>query len=311
MRTPLGGHVDSIRPAGRAAFFYTLARYCQAGMTLDRGLYQWAEQLPPHDRSSFEATAQRLQSGQTFAHAGLKSGILQPWEARLLAAGTVHGRLDRILDELADYHEQATDWWQRLRMRLLFPGGILLLGFLTLPLPELVAGQNSVSTYLLQNLLLVVTLVAVWGVLRPGWRQPWLTELILRCHSISKPVWQYQRHRFLRQLATLYNAGISILDALPIAVESCDSTLLRRQWSMIEAAIREGSGVSEALHRHGAVDDTGYALLICAEASGRLGEILDHETRRLGQLITLWRESLVEWLPRLAYVLVMLLLFSL
>jgi predicted permease len=47
--------------------------------------------------------AQRLQSGQALDTAGLSSSVLQPWEARLVAAGLVHGRLDRVLDDLAAY----------------------------------------------------------------------------------------------------------------------------------------------------------------------------------------------------------------
>jgi hypothetical protein len=189
MKTPLGGYVWSRRTAGRASFFRTLARYCQAGMTLDHGLNQWAEQVPPHERRSFLTMAQLLQKGQTFARAGLKSSVLQPWEAKLLESGTVHGRLDRLLEELADYHEQATDWWKQLRLRLLFPGSILLLGSLALPLPGLVSGQIPLPGYLLQNLLLVTILVALRGILRPGWRQPWFTDLLLRGRSLSKPVW--------------------------------------------------------------------------------------------------------------------------
>jgi general secretion pathway protein F len=299
------------RTTGRSGFFRALSRYLQAGVTLDRGLYQWAEHLPRHNRKPFQATAQQVQSGQTLADAGLRTGILLPWEARLLAPGSAHGRLDRVLDDLAAYHEQATDWWNRLRLRLLFPGAILVLGFLALPLPQLFTGQFSVQTYLLQNLLLVAILLAVWSFPWTRWSWHALADLVLHCKTISNPVREYQRWRFLHQLASLYNAGVPMLDALPIAVNSCDSPLLRRRWSMIETAVRQGSGVSEALRRHGALDDTGYALLLGGEASGRLGDMLCHETRRLGQHVALWRDGLVEWLPRLAYILVLVLLLNL
>ncbi len=279
-------------------------------MTLDRGLEQWAEQLPPRNRSPFQMTARQVQSGQTLADAGLRNGVLLPWEARLLAVASVHGRVDRVLDDLAAYHERATDWWKRLRLRLLFPGGILIPGFLALPLPRLISGQLSVHTYLLQNLLLAAVLVALWGLLKAPWKAHRFPHLLLRFNTLGKPVWQYQRYRFIHQLASLYNAGVPILDALPVAVNSCDPVLLRSRWSKIATAIRQGSGVSEALHDHAALDDTGYALAHSGEASGRLGEMLDHETRRLGQGVALWQEGLVDWLPRLAYLLVLLLLLS-
>jgi len=303
-------HRYSRQAAGRSAFFRTLARYSLAGMTLDRGLEQWAEQLPLRNRSPFQITARQVQGGQTLADAGLNNGVLLPWEARLLAAASMHGRVDRVLDDLATYHERTADWWKRLRIRLLFPGGILILGFLALPLPQLISGQLSVHAYFLQNLLLAAVLVTFWGLLKAPWKPHRFPDLILRFDTLGKPLWQYQRYRFIHQLACLYNAGLPILDALPVAVNSCDSALLRSRWSKVATAIRQGSGVSEALHHHAALDETGYALLHSGEAAGRLGEMLDHEARRLGQGISLWQEGLVNWLPRLAYLLVLLLLLS-
>jgi type II secretory pathway component PulF len=310
MKIPMADYRNPGRVAGPSAFFRSLAAYSRAGITLDRGLSDWAARLPRHKRIPFQLTAQQVQGGQTLAHAGLKNGVLQSWEARLLAIASLHGRLDRVLDELASYHEQASDWWKRLRQRLLFPGGILVLGFLALPLPGLITGQLSVYTYLLQNLLLAAALLAVRGLPGTRRRRYQFPDMILRCKSLSKPVWQHQRYRFLHQLACLYNAGVTMLDALPIAASSCDSALLRSRWSMIEAEVRQGSGISEALYRHAALGETGYALVLSGEVSGRLGEMLDHETRRLGQDVDLWLNGLVDWLPRLAYILVLLLLFS-
>jgi type II secretory pathway component PulF len=299
-----------MRRTRRSVFFRSLARYLQAGLTPDHGLCLWAEQLPEDSRHPFLKTARQIQHGQSLATAGLKTGILLPREARLLAPADVHGRLDLLLDNLADDHEQATDWWYRLRIRLIFPTVILILGFLALPLPALIAGQLSLQAYLLQNLLLAAGLVSVRNLPVEGWIHHRVLELVLHSRTLGKPVWQYQRQRFLQQLACLYNAGVTMPDALPVAVSSCDSTLLRRRWSLIATAIRQGSGVSESLHRYDALDDTGYALVLGGEAAGRLGDMLDCEVRRLGQGVALWREGLLDWLPRLAYLAVLLFLFS-
>jgi type II secretory pathway component PulF len=310
MKTPPGDYLYSRRATGRTAFFRTLARYCQAGITLDRGLYYWAAGLPRHKRMPFQMLAQQVQNGQTLADAGLERGVLQPWEAGLLAIGNVHGRMDRVLDELATDHEQATARWNRLRLRLLFAVGILVPGFLVLTLTRLASGQLSVNTFLLQNLLLAAILLLLWGAPAMWRRRRRFPDMILRCKTLGKPAWQFQRYRFIHQLACLYNAGVTITDALPVAVKGCDSMLLRSRWSMIEEAVRQGSGISEALHRHAALDETGYALVHSGEASGRLGEMLDHEARRLGKDVDLWQDGLIDWLPRLAYLLVLLLLFS-
>ena len=279
-------------------------------MTLDRGLGLWAAHLPEDSRSPYLMAARLIQRGQPLAEAGIEAGILLPREARLLAPASVHGRLDLALDGLADDCEQATDWRNRLRMRLIFPAGILVPGFLALPLPGLLAGSYSLQAYLLQGVLPAAAVVTAWNLPGIGWPRYRFPDLLLRCKALGKPLWHYRRQRFLHQLACLHNAGVTVLDALPVAVRNCDSTFLQERWSLIAVAIRDGSGISESLYRYGALDDTGYALVLGGEASGRLGEMLDHETRRLGQIVALWRDGLVDWLPRVAYLAVLLLLFS-
>jgi type IV pilus assembly protein PilC len=294
----------------RSEFFHSLARYHQAGIHLDRGLYHWAEGLPGQEQKPFHMLAQQLQSGQTLDEAGTRSGVLLPWEARLLAVGYSHGRLDRVLDDLASHHEDATDWWSRLRNRLGFPAAVLLLGWLVLPLPQLFTGQLPFLAYLIQNLLLLAILVFLWRRLTtPGQLHRFL-DLVLRLPAISKPVQEYYRYRFLRQLACLYDAGLELRETLDIAVSSCDSPLLRNRWSRITEAVKSGGDISEALHRYQALDNTGYALVLAGEASGRLGDMLNHEARRLEQAVKLRLDGLVDWLPRIAYILVLLLLLN-
>lgn len=298
------------RTRDRSGFFRALARYQEAGIALDRGLRDWAGQLPGRQREPFHAMAQQLRSGQTLDTAGLASGVLLPWEARLLATGSAHGRLDQVLDELAGYHDRATAWWTRLRLRLLFPGAVLILGWLALPLPQLLAGQLSITAYALQCLLFTTLLALAWQGLGSTRFPLRFLELVLPFKAIAGPIWQYQRHRFLQRLASLHGAGVMLLDALQIAVDGCDSPYLRRQWSPVVAEVKHGSSVSQALYRHGALDATGHALLQSGEAAGNLGAMLIHEARRLEQSVGLWLDSLSDWLPRLAYVLVLLLLFG-
>ena len=293
----------------RSEFFRSLAHYHQAGIHLDRGLYHWAEGLPVQDRKPFHMMAHQMRCGQTLDEAGLLSDVLLPWEAKLLAVGYSHGRLDRVLENLASYHEGAAGWRSKLRNRLLFPGAVLLLGWIVLSLPQLATGQLSIHSCLIQSLLLILILVLFWRCLdTPGLLHLFL-DLVLPLPVISKPVWDYQRYRLIRQIACLYDAGLGMPETLKIAVSSCDSSLLCNRWSMIIAAVKHGNGISQALHQYQALDNTGYALVLGGEASGRLGYMLNHEARRLEQAVKLWLDGLVDWLHRIAYILVLLLLF--
>ncbi|MBU1925821.1 MAG: type II secretion system F family protein [Candidatus Omnitrophica bacterium] len=81
---------------------------------------------------------------------------------------------------------------------------------------------------------------------------------------------------FSRQLATMVNAGIPLVQSLDILSEQMDSLAFRKIVSQVRADVESGASLSAALEKHPKVFSFLYANMIKAgETSGMLDEILE------------------------------------
>ncbi len=80
---------------------------------------------------------------------------------------------------------------------------------------------------------------------------------------------------FCRQMATLINAGVNILDAIDDISEMATSSRLRAVLKTVGSNVREGSTLSDAMKRHDKVFGRVFVSMIEAgEKSGKLGKVL-------------------------------------
>ncbi|MGP6139279.1 type II secretion system F family protein [Jeotgalibaca sp. A127] len=81
---------------------------------------------------------------------------------------------------------------------------------------------------------------------------------------------------FLRQFATLLNAGILLVDAVELLAEQTSDTLLKEALENLAAEIREGEALSSAMANQSPIfPELLVHMIHSAEASGRLEEVLD------------------------------------
>lgn len=255
-------------------------------------------------------TASLVRSGMPLDQAGSHTGLLQPWEARLLALGALHGRLDLTLAEISRHYQKSAAWWRRLRSRLLLPGFVLLLGWLLLPLPRLISGDLGMARYAMQNVLVVLLLWLAWRWLGRAPGYPGLLDSLLDIKPVGRLLHTWHRSNLLGAIARLTEAGVPLQQGVQAAVASCRSPRLRRHWQGIVAHLKQGGSVTESLRRYEALDETGLAVVDSGEASGKLVDMLMCERDRLDKQIELQLEMLSEWLPRIIYFAVLLLLFN-
>jgi type II secretory pathway component PulF len=298
-----------MNPVNRAVFFATLAQYHEAGLTLDVALLESAKQQPSL-KASFARTASLLRGGMPLEKAGSITRLFRPWEARLLAIGTQHGRLDLTLAELARYYSNSANWWRKLRLKLTLPAVVLVLGWLILPLPNLVSGELSIPVYLTSNGVLLALLWLGWRWMTRTAGYPSFLDGLLDHPPVGKLLWAYHRSRFLNALALLIGAGVPAQDALQETVNSCRSPRLRAAWQKSVTSLQGGSSLAASLKTHGVLDATGYSLIDTGEASGKLVDMLKHERDRLEGELQLKLEILAEWLPWGIYLAVVLLLLG-
>jgi general secretion pathway protein F len=197
------------------------------------------------------------------------------------------------------------------------PLAMLVIAILVQPLPALVAGTLSPGGYLMKC---VLELLLVGGALclftgLPRRISPASTSSgILALDEILPlvpPFRSMHERRSVRDgfetLALLLEAGMPILEALPLSVEVMRSPAVKRQFSRVGARIGGGASFAQAIGELSfAGCDQAHAMIVAGEASGALPEVLfsyaTSETAAIGR----FDDLVAEWAPRVAYALVVI-----
>jgi len=87
---------------------------------------------------------------------------------------------------------------------------------------------------------------------------------------------------FSRQLATLVNAGVSMVRGLGVLTDQCANPKLKVTLKKVLDDVQEGSAFSDALRKHPKVFDRLYCAMVQA---GETGGVLDDVLSRLAQLL--------------------------
>jgi type IV pilus assembly protein PilC len=87
---------------------------------------------------------------------------------------------------------------------------------------------------------------------------------------------------FSRQLATLVNAGVSMVRGLGVMTDQCENKRLKLALKEVLDDVQQGMNFSDALKKHPKVFDKLYCAMI---AAGEAGGVLDDVLNRLAQLL--------------------------
>lgn len=78
-----------------------------------------------------------------------------------------------------------------------------------------------------------------------------------------------------RQLATLLQAGVPMVDSLNALIDQTDNAALKRILSQVKTAVNEGSSLADALAKHKAFDHIFVNMVRAGESSGTLDVVLE------------------------------------
>jgi general secretion pathway protein F len=302
----VGGSLNPMKLDVRADLFSQLATMEDAGLPFDNALR--LVHLPARERPRLAATRKWIRLG--IADAGLKAGLFTPIEASLLRAATASGSPSRAYHLLSDHYARRSARTKLMKSRMMLPVVMLVIAVFIRPLPKLVAGSLTWGDYLLKHLLPWVAVGGAAYLLR---------ELSLRSQSARAlrntlgrvlslvPLFGPMQVRrnirdFFDSLALLVEAGMPILDALPIALSTVRDQTLRKQFSQIKPRIEAGASFAQAVaelsfpgHAHAC------ALIAPGEASGALPQMLFRYSEAETAAINRFDDLVAEWVPRLAY----------
>ena len=283
-----------------------------AGLPIDEALAALSEQAEnERQRGLTMSLRARVMEGASLAQAlgDFPESFPEIFRATV-AAGEQSGRLESVLDRLADYAEARDALTQKMLAALAYPLLLSLVaiavvtGLLTWVVPQIVGVfQNMQQTLPLATraLMAISAVLREWGWLfvlaivaggigarlalrREGVQRRWHAWL-LRVPLVGRLVRAANTARAARTLALLAGAAVPLLDALAIAAQVVPNLPMRDALRRAAVRVREGSGFARALGESGQFPSVALRLVASGEKSGELPRMLDevaaHQQREL------------------------------
>lgn len=299
---PLATRVREARnPAKRAATLRHIAVVLQAGTTLDRALRIIASQETNQPlRDGLRSARHGVEHGHSITHA-FSSAIpgLSTTHKALLQAGERSGDIIGALRGVADELDRQAALRAQLRRAATYPAVVasaatglisMLLLFIVprfeaafshtnqpLPAPtRAVMGAAEAFSAGLPYLLALLLLGTAGGFLYRRYAPH--GNLLYDCLShlpwSSRVINDATLSRWCSTLSRLLEAGIPLLEALPLATRTCRCTSTAHRLSKIESSLAGGERFAPAMRYHLPQARNSAQLVAIGEESGRLAEML-------------------------------------
>lgn len=308
---------ERVSAADVALLTRQLATLVRAALPLEEALLAVAQQSEkPAVQRVVTAVRARVVEGRPLAEALAEFPRVFPEIYRAtVTAGEQSGRLDTVLERLADYTESRDQLRQRILGALLYPIVLtvmciaIIAGLLTYVVPKVVEVFESGKTALplLTRLLLAVSdflrdvgpwlllaiIIAMIGFLRwvraPDARRK-VDALLLRLPLSGRLVRGFNTARFTRTFSILTGSAVPVLEALRIAGGVIGNLPMREAVAAAAERVREGAPIGRSLAVGKLFPPMTVHLISSGETSGRLEEMLEraatNQERELDGLLT-------------------------
>lgn len=228
-------------------------------------------------------------------------------------AGEQTGRLDVVLEKLADYTENQQKTRQKVQQALIYPILMILVStaiisfLLTFVVPKIIevftsSGQTLpamteflitisefIKSYGLYTLIAVILLFIGFKKslnnikVKTAWHR-----MILKMPVVSYLVKTVNVSRYIHTFGILFAAGVNVLETMRVAASLVSNLVMKEAFDTASIKVREGSGISEALKETRYISPMAIHLIASGEKSGQLSNMmeraadhLDNEVKRL------------------------------
>jgi general secretion pathway protein F len=293
-----------------------LSTLIAAGLPIDEALAALSEQDDnERQRGITVALRSRVMEGASLAQAmsAFPESFPEIFRATV-AAGEQSGRLDQVLEKLADYAEARDALKQKLFAALTYPlllalvSVVVVAGLMAWVVPQIIGVfQNmqqtlpvatralmSLSDFLRQwSWLLLLVLVATAIAARLALRRENLRfrwhAFLLRLPLIGRLTRAANTARAARTLSLLAGSAVPLLDALAIAAQVVPNLPMRESLRRAAFKVREGGGFARSLAESKQFPPVALRLIASGERSGEL-------PRMLGEAAAQQQRDLDRWL---------------
>jgi type IV pilus assembly protein PilC len=282
-------------------FSRQLAVFIKAGIPILDALEAIKEEMGNKQLAAIvDDVVERLRGGSTFAGAmAAHADALPPYYLGILRSAELTGRLDSVLQQLAEYIERDLEARRKLTSALAYPGVILatslvvvviLVAFVLpkfetffgtlgadLPLPtRLLLGFSRGVT---GNALLIAgvalsAVVLLWLCLRTDRGRSARDAVVLRIPVLGDVVRHVVLERFCRILSAMMTAGVPLPEALGVTREATNNAVYRRGLTEVREAMMRGEGLAAPLSATGLFPPSARQMFKVGENTGTLDEQL-------------------------------------
>jgi general secretion pathway protein F len=305
-----------------------LATMLSASIPLEEAILSVADQSEKnHIRSMMMAVRARVLEGFSLAQA-LQDfpQVFSKLYRATIAAGEKTGRLDLVLERLADFSERQHEVRQKILQALIYPTIIIfasisiVIFLLSYVVPKmitvfqnngqvlpdatlaLIAISHFIQAYGIYVIIALILASILWWQLlkKPEIRYAW-HNTILRLPLFGRTSRLINTSRFAHTLAILTAAGVEVIDALNTATETINNLVIQKSFQNAARQVREGVMIFKALKETRYFPAMSIHLIASGENSGRLEQMLQRAAlnqerdveRRINILLTLFEPIII------------------
>jgi general secretion pathway protein F len=283
-------------------FTRQLATLARSGLPLDEALAAVAQQSESKrvKRITLGVRSQVVEGNSLALALGQFPSVFPPLFRATVEAGEQSGKLDGVLERLADYVERRQALQQKIMLAAIYPAMLTVVALavvtllLTYVVPKVVAvfadldaqlplltrALISLSDFLREYGLGLLIVMAVGGFLfakamRNDDFKRRVHRFQLRLPLIGRLTRGTNTGRFTRTLGILFGSGVPILEAMRIGTQVVSNQPMRDAVEAATLRVREGASLNKSMAESGLFPPITLHLIASGEASGRLDEMLD------------------------------------
>lgn len=250
-------------------------------------------------KKTIKNVASQVEGGKSLYDALMFTKVFDKLYCNLIKAGESAGILDGILNKLAEFLEKQDKLRKQVKGALTYPtivviiGLLVLWGLMTFIVPQFVgllteSGQEipaitqfviDVSEFFQSYTLLMIPIIVAGLMLfinfiktkegKLAWdrflmKAPLFGELVIKANLGS----------FTRTLSTMLSAGVPIIDALDICIETLDNQQIAKDFTAVRKAVTEGKSITEPLGRIKYFPELVVQMIKVGESTGNLDSML-------------------------------------
>lgn len=249
-------------------------------------------------KTSIGKIYEMVQKGNSLSDALAAQGkAYPPLMLNMVKAGEMSGDLDRTLNKLSDHFAKEMKTANAVKAALRYPkmlaiitlAVVVLMVAFVLPkltstmspesLPGLTKALLGLSDFILDNFIFiaigVVFLIIIIPMIKSIEKVSYtLDKWKVTFPKVGKLMKMIYTARFARSLATLYDGGIQLIDAMQMCTAIVDNAYVSEKMEDAIYRVKKGESISKAMGSIDVFDPMLTSMIFVGEESGVLGEVL-------------------------------------